>query len=128
VAVDFSSYLPPGIYSNPLPGPQLSVNSSLPRAIGLFGTALGYKTFVQSVVVNPDTNSTTPSASITLQQKGIDTATIRAVNPSSGTVYVLNADYTVVLVSGVNGSSTATYTFKRVLTGAILPGDIVQLS
>ena len=128
MAVDFSSYLPPGIYSNPLQGPQLSVNSSLPRGIGLFGTALGYKTFVQSVLINPDTNSTTPSASRTLEQKGIDVTTLRAVDPNSGIAYVLNADYTVVPVSGVAGSSTTTYTFKRVITGAILPGDTVQIS
>jgi hypothetical protein len=130
VAVDFSRYLPPGIYTNPVQGPQLAVNSSLPTAVGLFGAALGYRTFIESVLINPDTNSTTPSVSRTLAQKGIDKTTIQVTNPNSGQVYYLNTDFTVQNIGGVNGSSNATYAIKRVIdaNSHIQPGDTIQIS
>lgn len=129
MAVDFSRYLPPGIYTNPVPGPQLAVNSSLPTAVGLFGTALGYRTFIESVLINPDTNSTTPATNRTLAQKGINVSTIKVTNPNSGQVYVLNTDYTVPNIGGLNNSNNATYAIRRVIDGGhILPGDTVQVS
>lgn len=134
MAVDFSKYTsnqsPPGIYTNPIPGPQLAINSSLPRAVGLFGMSVGYQTYIESVLINPDTNSTTPSASLTLEQSGINTNTLQVTDANTGYVYELNTDYTIVNVSGVNGSSTATYAIKRVISTAnrIVPGQIIQVS
>lgn len=126
--VDFSRYLPPGIYTNPTAGPQLSINSALPTAIGLFGTTLGYRNYVQSILINPDTNSSTPAINQTLAQAGINTSTLVVTNPNSGQVYTLNTDYTIVNVGGTNGTNNALYTISRVISGHIQAGQTVQLS
>lgn len=129
MAVDFSRYLPPGVYTNPQPGPQLAVNSSLPTAVGLFGMSLGYKAFIESVLINPDTNLTTPAVNRTLAQLGVNVDSIVVINPNSGAVYTLNTDYTVLHLDGLLNTSNATYTIQRVITGGhILPGDSVQLT
>lgn len=125
--IDFSRYLPPGIYTNPIAGPQLAVNSAIPTAVALFGTTIGYRNFIQSILINPDTNDTTPAINQTLAQQGIHTATIVVSNPNSGQIYTLNTDYTVVNVGGTNGTSDALYTISRVISGHINPGQSVQI-
>ena len=87
MAVDFSRYLPPGVYTNPTQGPQLAVNSTLPTAVGLVGTSLGYRTFIESLVINPNTSITTPAINATLKQVGIIRESIKVTNPNTGEVY-----------------------------------------
>lgn len=70
-AIDFSRYLPPGVYTEAIPGPQLAVNSSMPTAVALFGTSVGFRTYVESLQINPDTSITTPAINRTLAKKGI---------------------------------------------------------
>lgn len=128
-AIDFSRYLPPGVYVNPTPGPQLAVNSSLPTAVGLFGMSIGYRTFIESVLINPDTNETTPAVNKTLSNAGINTTTIEVTNPNTGQVYVVGTDYTVINVGGTTGTNNALYTISRVIAGGhINAGQSVQIS
>lgn len=128
-AIDFSRYLPPGVYVNPTPGPQLAVNSSLPTAVGLFGTTIGFRVYIESIMINPDTNLTTPAVNQTLSNQGIDTDTVKVANPNTGEVYTLGSDYTVVHIGGTNGGSNGTYTISRVIDGGhILEGQIIQVS
>lgn len=127
-AVDFSRYLPPGVYMNPMPGPQLAVNSSLPTAVGIIGQSIGYRTYIQTIQVNPDTDEDTPSVSQTLAQQGIDTSSITVNNPNTGETYILNTDYTIVHVGGLIGTANALYALSRVIGGHIEEGDYVQLS
>lgn len=70
-AIDFSRYLPPGVYTEAIPGPQIAVNSSMPTAVALIGTSLGYRSFVESVQINPDTSITTPAINKAFVHKGI---------------------------------------------------------
>jgi len=70
-AIDFSRYLPPGVYTEAISGPQISVNSSMPTAVALVGATVGYRTFVESLQINPDTSITTPAVNKTLSKKGI---------------------------------------------------------
>lgn len=127
--IDFSHYLPPGIYTYAYPGPQLAVNSSLPTAVGIIGQAIGYREHIQTIQINPDTSITTPAVNQTLACQGIDTDTILVKNATAGLVYALGTDYTVVNVSGTPGSSDALYTISRVIDGGhIEPGDYVQIS
>jgi hypothetical protein len=126
--IDFSRYLPPGVYVNPVNGPQLAVNSALPTAIGLFGLTVGFRSFIQSIPINPDSNSDTPAINQTLAKSGIHTATVMVTNPNSGQVYTLNTDYTIVSVGGTNGTSNALYTISRVISGHISAGVVVQVS
>lgn len=128
-AVDFSRYLPPGVYTETIQGPQLAVNTTLPTAVGLIGTTVGFRTWVESVKINPDTDEDTPAINRILAKEGVDTASLVVRNPSSGQVYVVNTDYTVVHVGGTINTSNATYTISRVIDGGhIEPGDEVQLS
>src|SRR5947209_19957188 len=127
--IDFSRYMPPGVYMNPRPGPQLAVNSSQPTAVGIIGQAVGYETFVQTVQIPTDTNNTTPAPTQTLAQQGINTSTLKVTNPSTGGIYALTTDYTVVLISGTSGTANALYAIERVIDGGhISPGDYVQIS
>ncbi len=128
-AVDFSRYSPPGVYTEVSQGPQLAVNSSMPTAIGLFGTTMGFRTHVESVVVNDDTDEETPSLTQTLAHKGIIVNTIRVINPSSGAVYTVDADFAVNHLGGTINTDDATYALSRVIDGGhIEEGDTIQVS
>lgn len=132
-AIDFSRYLPPGVYTEAIPGPQLSVNSSAPTAVALFGTTVGFRTHVESILIDADTSITTPAINRTLAQKGIDTPTLAVVNPNTAQVFVENTDYTVVRVSvgpdATAGTHDDLYTISRVIDGGhIEVGDTVQIS
>lgn len=135
-AVDFSRYLPPGVYTNPMPGPQLAVNSTLPTGVALFGTTVGFRTYVESVLIESD-NGTVPAVSRTLAQRGIDTeddveltpVPFTVVNPTTGREYVKNVDYTVVNIGGTVGTGNALYALSRVIDGGhILEGETIQVS
>jgi len=126
-AIDFSKYLPPGVYTQAIQGPLLVVNSSQPTAVGLFGMTIGYRKFVESVLINPDTSLTTPAVNRTLSQPGINTDTLIVVNPNTGALYAEGTDYTVVQVGGSVIANTALYALSRVIDGGhIEPGDTVQ--
>lgn len=126
--IDFSRYLPPGVYADPQDTTLVAINNALPTAVGLFGMTVGYRNFIQSIVINPDVNDTTPALNQTLAKQGINTTSIVVTNPNSGQVYTLNTDYTVVNVGGTNGTSNALYTISRVISGHINPGQTVQIS
>jgi len=70
-AIDFSRYMPPGVYTEATPGPQLGVNSSMPTAVALIGTTVGFRNYVESITINPDTSITTPAINDELTKKGI---------------------------------------------------------
>jgi hypothetical protein len=126
--IDFSVYLPPGIYSNPVATTPIAINNAIPTTVGLFGLTVGFRSYIQSITINPDVNVTTPAINQTLAQEGINTSSIKVTNPNSGQVYVINTDYTVVLISGTSGTNNALYTISRVISGHISPGQVVQVS
>jgi len=134
--VDFSKYQPPGLYTEAVPGPQLSVQSATPTAVGIFGITVGFRQQVESLVVDPDTQNPdttfSPAINRSLRQAGIRTDTIAVRNPNSGVAYVLNTDYTVFLVSGGQSSISTRdnlYTIQRVISGGhILQGDTIEVS
>lgn len=126
--LDFSQYQPPGVYTYAFPGPQLAINSVVPRAVGIIGQAIGYMSYTQTIIINPDTNDTTPGPTQTLANAGINTSTLTVVNPNTLAPYTLNTDYTVVLISGSTGTANALYAIERVISGHIAPGDYIQVS
>ena len=136
---DFTTYQAPGLYTESVPGPQLSVQAATPTAVGIFGQAIGYRTFTESLTIDPDvqdpdTSEFSAATNRTLSKAGIRTNTLVVRNPNSGEAYALNTDYTIVQVSG--GASTQTdrdnlYTIKRVLEddgGHIDQGDVVEIT
>lgn len=88
-ATDFSHYLPPGVYMDPQQGPQLAVNSTQPTAVGIIGQTLGYRTYIQTVQINPDSGAS-PVVAVTTNTTGaagvsdIQTVTISG-SPTGGT-------------------------------------------
>jgi hypothetical protein len=133
IAIDFTRYQPPGIYTEAVGGPQLQVFSSVPTAVAVFGLSRGYKTYHQSIKINPDVDETTPAMNQTLAQSGINPDTIVVVNPNTALTYALGTDYTVTLVSPgpdvTLGTGDDLYTIQRVVDGGhILPGDVVQIA
>lgn len=133
MAIDFSRYQPPGVYTEAVPGPQLSVQSLTPTAVGLFGMSIGYRRDTESLVVDPDTDATTPAVNRTLRQAGIRRDTLTVRNPNSGELYQLDTDYTVHQVSAGADATPGTrddlYTIRRVIDGGhIDPGDTLEVS
>ena len=136
---DFSTYQAPGLYTQSVPGPQLSVQSSTPTSVGIFGLSVGYRLYTESLTIDPDvqdpqTSAFTPAVNRTLQQTGIRPDTIEVRNPNSGELYILNTDYTVKLVSGGKSAQSTRddlYTIQRVREddgGGIDQGDVVEIS
>lgn len=134
--VDFSKYQAPGLYTEAVPGPQLSVQASTPTAVGIFGTAVGYRQQVESLVIDPDTQNEdttfSPAVNRTLREAGIRPDTVVVRNPNSGEAYTINTDYTIKLVSGGQSASSTRddlYTIQRVIDGGhIDQGDTVEVS
>lgn len=129
MAADFSQYLPPGVYTEVIDGPQLAVNTSMPNAVGLFGATVGFRSWIESVLVNPDVDSDTPAVNRTLGKQGIDVETLTVRNPNTGAVYVEGTDYTVEHVDGTVGTADATYAIARVIDGGhVDPGSTIQIT
>ena len=101
--IDFSHYLPPGVYTQSMPGPQLAVNSTAPTAVGIVGQALGYRTNVQTVQINADSVGTTPTVTVTAAVAGVP-----AVN-----------DVQTVTIAGAPTGGTFTLTFGGQTTSPI---------
>ena len=66
MAIDFTRYQPPGIYTEEVGGPQIGVRSSVPTAVAIFGQSVGYRTFRESLKINPDTGEIITTQTITI--------------------------------------------------------------
>ena len=79
IAIDFTRYQPPGVYTESVGGPQLAVRSSVPTAVAIFGTAVGYRTYRESIKINSDApdsgGDVVPSLNKTLAKAGIKVIT-----------------------------------------------------
>lgn len=74
MAIDFTRYQPPGIYTESVGGPQLAVRSTVPTAVAIYGQGIGYRTYRESVVIPQDVSSggsLVAGASKQLAKKGI---------------------------------------------------------
>ena len=133
---DFSKYMPPGLYTEAVNGPQLAVSTASPTSVGIFGMAVGFQTHTESVEFLPDELDANgePMAVPTspLSQNGVIVNSITVRNPSSRQVWAEGTDFVVELAS--HGPDTTserddTYHLKRVIDGGhILPGDVVEVT
>lgn len=74
MAIDFTRYNPPGIYTEDLGGPQLAVRSTVPTAVAIFGQGIGFRTHRESVKIPQDETANgalVPAASKKLSKRGI---------------------------------------------------------
>lgn len=144
MGADFSKYNPPGVFTESVPGPQVGTASSAPRAIGIFGTAVGYRTDFETFVIpldvpgdpgDPeaippvDPTPPTPNPTAVLRQKGIDPTSVVVRDTMTNEIYTLDEDYTVVLNPGLpDGTTDDTATVTRVVGGGLLESTSVQVS
>jgi hypothetical protein len=126
-------YSPPGIYTNPVKGPQLAVNSSLPSAVGIVGTTVGYRSFTESFQFR-DTNEANPQT-YPLTQKGIIENTIVIRKRETLVAYLgpsnngNTTNFTVEDIGGAPGSSNARYGIRRNPDTSTIPADdVVQVT
>jgi hypothetical protein len=74
MAIDFTRYQPPGVYTESVGGPQLAVRSTVPTAVAIYGQGIGYRIYRESVVIPDDvtvSGSLVAAASKELAKKGI---------------------------------------------------------
>lgn len=132
MAIDFTRYQPPGIYTESLGGPQLGVRSSVPTAVAIFGQALGYRTFRESLKINPDTGDTITVQDIgitgsptggnfTLTLSGQTTANIAYNAPPNAVESALKALSNVNDATGVAVTGSPGGPWHAVFTGATAP-------
>ena len=120
-AIDFSHYLPPGVYTQSMPGPQLAVNSSLPTAVGIIGQTIGYRTFIQTVQVNPDTQGPNPQLAIVTTTTGaagindVQTVTVTG-SPTGGTFTLTFAGQTTAGIAYNAAASAVQSAFQALST------------
>ena len=55
IAIDFTRYQTPGIYTEDVVGPQLRPRTSVPTAVAILGLTRGYRLGRESLKINPDT-------------------------------------------------------------------------
>lgn len=133
MATNFTRYQPPGVYTESVPGPQLSVQSQTPTAVGIFGSTVGYRSDTETLTIDPDIDVATPATNRTLRQAGIRQDTILVRNANSGQLWTLGTDYTINSVSvgadAAAGTRDDLYTINRVIDGGhIDAGDTVEVS
>lgn len=130
-APNFSTYVPPGVYTQSVPGPSVGLSTLTPSAVGIFGTSVGFRSFTDVFVVPADAGGPTPVAFGPLTKLGAQKLSIVVTDVNSGVVYVLNTDYTVVQNAGVDtvlDTNDDSFTFARVLGGALLAGSTVRIT
>lgn len=141
--MDFSTYNPPGVYTESIPGPLVGVQANTPTSVGIFGKGRGYRIDLETVTipadfVDPDDSSLTALVTPAFRQRGINETTLKVVNSATGVVYTKqtvtsppNGDYVVVSTtgpSGVSNGSDHTIAIKRVI-GSTLDDEVdVQVS
>ena len=134
MAIDFTRYQPPGVYTESVNAPQLAMGSSVPISVALFGMSVGYQDYRESIKINPDVEEyeILPAVNKTLAKQGILTDTLQVVDPITGAVYTLGADYVITRITVGEDLTAATrddlYTIQRVVDGGrIEPGDVVTV-
>lgn len=128
--VDFSRYVPPGVLTESVAGPQIGVISNSPTSVGIFGDTAGYRADVETVIVPADITDPVGPVSLTLRQQGIDVASIVVRDVANGTEYLVDDDYSITQTdAGVVGDTTDNpTTLVRVVGGLLDAGTTIQVS
>jgi hypothetical protein len=126
---DYTKYNPPGVYTESVPGPQLSVTSNAPNAVAVFGESVGYRTYTETLVIPNDSSGN--GVAVNLTQPGAKGSSLIVRNAQSNAAYALNTDYTVATVAGSGstlGDGNDIVSLKRVTGGALGAASAVQVS
>lgn len=112
---DLRTYQPPGVYIEETPSSLVNQVGVQPSVVALVGPTVGYRTYTEAIVLTDETL-------VALAKGGIDTASLVVTSPT-GTVYVLDTDYTVT----VDGDVTSINRIDDV-GGAITSGATVYVA
>lgn len=130
-APNFSRYVPPGVYTESVAGPSVGISTTVPEAVGIFGTTIGYRNFTDVFVVPADSAGPTPTAFGPLTKLGAQLASIVVTDVNTGVVYAITTDYLIAQSAGVDtvlNTNDDTFTFTRVLGGSLLAGATVRIT
>lgn len=130
-APNFSTYVPPGVYTESVPGPSVGISTLTPSAVGIFGTTVGFRSFTDVFVVPDDAAGPTPVAFGPLTKLGANKNTIVITDVNSGVIYTLTTDYLVVQDNGVDtvaDTNDDSFTFTRVVAGTLAAGSTVRVT
>lgn len=120
MAIDFSVYNPPGVYTNPIPGPQIAVTSTLPTAVGLFGMTIGYQNYIQTVLINPDSASAIPTVAVQTTTSGAaginDVQTVTLTGANAGTTFTLTFGGQTTATIATNATASAVQSALQALS------------
>jgi hypothetical protein len=103
MAIDFTTYNPPGIYTESVGGPQLAVRSTVPTAVAIFGTSVGYKTYREAVKINSDAANTPGGDVVPQNSKELTKAGIKVLTDEDGLI----PSPVVIVVAGTTVDLTA---------------------
>jgi hypothetical protein len=93
MAIDFTRYQPPGVYTENLGGPQLGVRSSVPTAVAIFGLSRGYRTYRESVLIPNDTKNG-PNDYVAAATDPLSKSGISVVDAPNAVLVAANVDIT----------------------------------
>ena len=130
-APNFSTYVPPGVYTQSVPGPSVGISTLTPSAVGIFGVSVGFRNFTDVFVVPADAGGPTPVAFGPLTKLGAQKNSIVLTDVNTGQVYALTTDYLKVQNAGVDtvlDTNDDSFTFTRVLGGTLLVGATVRIT
>lgn len=130
-APNFSRYVPPGVYTESVPGPSVGISTLTPSAVGIFGTTVGFRTFTDVFTVPADSAGPTPVAFGSLTKLGAQIASIVITDVNNGTVYALTTDYLIIQNNGVDtvaNTNDDSFTFTRVIAGTLAAGTVVRIT
>lgn len=130
-APNFSRYVPPGVYTESVPGPSVGISTLTPTAVGIFGTTVGFRTFTDVFVVPADSAGPTAVAFGPLTKLGAQSGSIVITDVNNGTVYTVTTDYLVTQAAGTDtvlDTNDDSFTFRRVLAGGLAAGATVRVT
>lgn len=130
-APNFSRYVPPGVYTQSVPGPSVGISTLTPSAVGIFGTTVGFRTFTDVFTVPADAAGPTPVAFGPLTKLGAQIGSIVITDVNTGTVYTITTDYLVIQNNGIDtvaNTNDDSFTFTRVLAGGLAAGSTVRVT
>lgn len=127
--VDFTSYVKPGVYVDAGATPTIATVGVAPTVVCLIGNGIGYHT-------NTETGSFASSASVVLNQKGIDPSSIvvkgfvtdpNVAGQSIPYTFALTSDYTVATDTS-GGADNSVTTITKAASGSKIEAGYPQVT
>ena len=117
-----SGYQPPGVYTEEVAGPQLAVGTTVPTAVAIFGQAIGWRLYRESVTIPEDVkvnNTLVPAPTDKLTKTGILVPAKAPVALSSTSVNIASPGATIGGHTMVAGDYVQLYGQTKTVNGVV---------